>query len=97
MRSSPDQQRALCDTIVKHGGGSVMVWECFAGEKVGDLVKIEGVMDQRQYYNILKFHAFPSGKKIASRGFLFSNRIMILNTHQNCAETILTTKKSKKS
>jgi len=49
----------------------VRLWGCFAGKKVGNLVKIEGVMDQRQYHSILKFHAFPSGKKIAGRDFVF--------------------------
>lgn len=29
---------------VKHGGGSVMVWDCFGGNNVGDIVKIEGKM-----------------------------------------------------
>lgn len=29
---------------VKHGGGSVMVWECFSGSAVGDLIKIEGIL-----------------------------------------------------
>lgn len=32
---------------VKHGGGSVMVWGCFAGEKVGDLERIEGILDKK--------------------------------------------------
>jgi len=48
-----------------------MVWGCFAGEKVGNLVKIEGIMDQRKYHSILQFHAFPCGKKIVDRGFVF--------------------------
>jgi len=59
-------------STVKHGGGSVIIWRCFAEEKVGDLVKIEGVMDQRQYHSILKFQiAFPFGKKITGCGFVF--------------------------
>ena len=33
---------------VKHGGGLVMVWGCFAGNKVGDLVQIEGIMDKKK-------------------------------------------------
>lgn len=31
---------------VKHGGGGVMVWGCFAGDTVGDLFKIEGILNQ---------------------------------------------------
>jgi len=46
---------------VKHGGASVMVWECFAGEKVGNLVKIEGI-NQWKYHSILQLHAFSERK-----------------------------------
>jgi len=28
----------------KHVGRSVMVWGCFAGDRVGDLVQIEGIL-----------------------------------------------------
>lgn len=34
---------------VKHGGGSVMVWGCFGGSTVGDLIKIEGILRKEQY------------------------------------------------
>lgn len=30
--------------IVKHGGGSVTIWECFGGNKTEDLVEIVGTM-----------------------------------------------------
>ena len=33
---------------VKHGGSSVMVWSCFAGDKVDDFVKIEATMKKRR-------------------------------------------------
>lgn len=56
---------------VKHGGGSVMVWGCFAGNKVGDIVQIETIMDKKMYHNILQRHAFPSGKRLVGRGFVF--------------------------
>lgn len=56
---------------VKHGGGSVMVWGCFGGDKVGDLIKIEGIMDQKAYHNIIQRHVLPSGKKIYRGGYTF--------------------------
>lgn len=55
---------------VKHGGGSAMVWGCFAGEKVGDLVKIEGILKKEGYHRILQKHAIPSGKRLVGRGFV---------------------------
>jgi len=33
---------------VKHGGGSVMVWGCMSASGVGELVFIDGNMDQYQ-------------------------------------------------
>ena len=33
----------------KHGGGSVMVWECLTTNYVGDLVRIDGIMNAEKY------------------------------------------------
>ncbi|RXN33974.1 C-type lectin domain family 10 member A [Labeo rohita] len=51
---------------VKHGGGGVMVWGCFAGDTVGDLFKIEGILNQHGYHSILQRHAIPSVKTAGS-------------------------------
>ena len=56
---------------VKHGGGSVIVWGCFGNNKVGDLIKIEGIMDAKYYHKILSRHAVPSGTKLIEKGFVF--------------------------
>ena len=32
------------------------VWGCFAGDTVGDLIKIEGILNQHGYHSILLFH-----------------------------------------
>ena len=42
---------------VNHGGGSVMVWGCFAGDKVGGFVRIEATMKKEDYHAILWRHA----------------------------------------
>ena len=49
---------------VKHGYESVMVWGCFGNHKVGDLVKIEGIMTKESYHQILIKHAIPRGKSL---------------------------------
>ncbi|KAL6474907.1 hypothetical protein MHYP_G00159470 [Metynnis hypsauchen] len=56
---------------VKHGGGAVMVWGCFAGDTVGDLFKIEGTLNQHGYHSILQRHAIPSGLRLVGRSFIF--------------------------
>ncbi|KAL6467397.1 hypothetical protein MHYP_G00252010 [Metynnis hypsauchen] len=56
---------------VKHGGGAVMVWGCFAGDIVGDLFKIEGTLNQHGYHSILQRHAIPSGLRLVGRSFIF--------------------------
>jgi hypothetical protein len=56
---------------VKHGGGSVMIWGCFAGDTVGDLVKIDGILKKEGCHKILTRHAVPSGKRLVGKAFVF--------------------------
>ena len=53
----------ICPLVptVKHGGGSVMVWGCFAGDTVCDLFRIQGTLNQHSYHSILQRYAIPSG------------------------------------
>ncbi len=41
-------------TTVKHGGGSVVVWGCFAASGPGGLAIIDGTMNSALYKKILK-------------------------------------------
>ena len=45
---------------VKHGGGSVMVWGCFAASGPGRLAIIDGTMNSALYQKILKENVRPS-------------------------------------
>lgn len=49
---------------VKHGGGSVMVWGCMSPAGVGNLVFIDGRMDQHVYKNILEQNLMSSADKL---------------------------------
>ena len=51
--------------------GGVMVWGCFAGDTVGDLFKIEGILNQHGYHSILQRHAIPSGLRLVGPSFIF--------------------------
>lgn len=67
-------ERALAECVVptvKHGGGSVMVWGCFGNSRVGDLIKIDGILNKEGYKKILEENALPSGQRLIGRGFVF--------------------------
>ena len=38
---------------VKHGGGSIMTWECFSAAGTGRLVRVEEKMNREKYREIL--------------------------------------------
>ena len=49
---------------MKHGGGSIMLWWCFAAGGTGALHKIDGIMKQENYVDILKQHLKTSVRKL---------------------------------
>lgn len=49
---------------VKYGGGGIMVWGCMAASGVGNLVFIDGTMDQYVYLDILKRNLKVSAEKL---------------------------------
>ena len=53
---------------VKHGGGSVMVWGCFAASGPGHLAVIDGTMNSAVYQKILKENVRPSVPALKLKG-----------------------------
>jgi hypothetical protein len=49
---------------MKHRGGSIMLWGCFAAGGSGALHKIDGIMREENYVNILKQHLKTSVRKL---------------------------------
>lgn len=66
---------------VKHGGGSVMFWGCFAASGTGCIESVQGTMKSQDYQDILERNVLPSVRKLClSRRSWVSNRIMTQNT-----------------
>ena len=57
---------------VKHGDGSLMVWDCMSSQGVGELHFLEGIMNGQMYCNILAKKMIPSLKALG-RGAVFQH------------------------
>lgn len=69
---------------VKHGGGFVMVWVSFGGNKVGDMVKGDGKMNQKVYNGLLQWHAKTSGLGLIGKGFVLQLDNGLKHTSRLC-------------
>ena len=49
---------------MNYGGASIMLWGCFAAGGTGALHKIDGIMRQENYVDILKQHLKASVRKL---------------------------------
>lgn len=64
MHLKKNQQYLATQPINRFGGGSVMFWGCLSYYGFGDLVPIEGTLNQNGYLDILNDHAFTSGNRL---------------------------------
>ncbi|GFU80978.1 transposable element Tc1 transposase [Trichonephila clavipes] len=67
-RKAALEPKNMRGTTVKHGGGSIMVWGCMAATGVGNLVIIDGIMNQYSSLNILKINLSQSASKLGFDG-----------------------------
>jgi len=64
-RTSKEEFDPKCTVpTVKHGGGSVMCWECFSSAGVGNLVFIDGNMSSEMCRDILERNLLESAKNL---------------------------------
>ena len=71
-RRNGESLKEIClKPTIKHGGGSINVWGCLSANGVGDLVRIDGIMNAEKYKQILIHHGIPSGKRLIGNKFIF--------------------------
>ena len=56
---------------VKHGGGGMMVWGCFASGIVSDLFRIQSTLNHHGNHIILQRYSIPSGLRLVELSFIF--------------------------
>ncbi|KAK9721412.1 hypothetical protein QE152_g21552 [Popillia japonica] len=68
----------------KDGGGYIMVWRCSSRDAVGALVRIQGIMDQYKYRDILQPSMLPHGNTNSPPRWMFQHH----NDHHNDVEVL---------
>ena len=64
------EEKNLLPTV-KNGGGSIMVWGCFAVSETGKLAHIEGTMNSNDYQKVLRENVPPSVRDLRlGRGWI---------------------------
>uniref|UniRef100_A0A3B1JPD6 Uncharacterized protein n=1 Tax=Astyanax mexicanus TaxID=7994 RepID=A0A3B1JPD6_ASTMX len=73
---------------VKHGGGSIMLWGCFAASGTGALDRITGIMKSENYQEILEQNVLPSVRKLglSRRSWVFQQDNDPKNTSKSTQE-----------
>ena len=51
-----------------------MVWGCFGAGKVGNLYRMEGILNQHCYHFILQHQAIHSGQRVIGANFVMQQK-----------------------
>ncbi len=69
--TNTELQREHIQPTVKFGGGNVMVWGCFSGKGMVNLIFIEGSVDSKKYIKILSENLPASSRSMNLNEYLF--------------------------
>lgn len=67
--------------IVKHGGGSIMLWGCFSSAGSGGSCKIDGIVNSSKYQDILVQTCWPFWESWRWRGMSHLDITVTWSTH----------------
>ena len=73
---------------VKYEGRSLMMWASFGNYQVGDLVRVQGILEKNLYHRILWRNAIPSGKTLIGPGFILQQDNDPKHTFQKCRQYV---------
>lgn len=80
---------------LKHGEENVMIWDCFAGNTLGDIYRVPGILNQYGYHSILQCHVIPSGAWLIGDRFVLMQHNDPKHTSKLCKNYLQ--KKTKKN
>ena len=63
-----------------------MVWASCGNNQVGELVRVQGILEKNQYHRILWRCAIPSGKRLIGQGFILQQDNDPKHTSQKCRQ-----------
>ena len=75
---------------VKHGGGNIQVWGCFAYSGVGHLQRIDHTMTEENYHSILQRHVIPTALHLCGEGFILQQGNDSKNSSELCKNYLKT-------
>lgn len=84
-RSRPGEKECVTPSD-KHRGANITMLECSGNNKVGDFVRVRGVLVKTQYHRILLCHTVPYRKRLIRYGFVLQQN---KSTSQLCRKAIL--------
>ena len=66
-----------------------MIWGCFGAGSVGNLYRVQGILNQNGYHSILQRQAIPSGRRLIGANFIMQQDNDPKHTSKLCKNYLL--------